>query len=220
MFGMCSAPDERLAESGRQMTFRFLGALAILCISMAEVHADIFMYTDDSGTPSFSDVPNDARYRLYMHTGQPHIQADAPQRASSIANRNRAIFNAEVKRAASFYRVDEALLHAVITAESGYNAHIVSRKGAVGLMQLMPATARRYQVNNSFDPSQNIHAGAKYLSSLLAQFDNNTQLALAAYNAGENNVRKYGGRIPPFPETIAYVPKVMGLYQRYRQELP
>jgi soluble lytic murein transglycosylase-like protein len=117
------------------------------------------------------------------------------------------------------YQLDEALLHAVIAAESGYNSHIVSRKGAVGLMQLMPDTAKRYKVKNSFDPAQNIHAGAQYLSSLLAQFDNNTQLALAAYNAGENNVPKYGGRIPPFPETIAYVPKVMDLYQKYRQEL-
>lgn len=202
------------------MIFRFLiGALAVLCTGLAEVRADIFMYTDDSGTPNFSDVPNDARYRLYLHTVQPHTQVEAPQRVLPADNRNRELFNAEVRRAASFYRLDEALLHAVIAVESGYNSRIVSRKGAVGLMQLMPATARRYQVSNSFDPAQNIHAGAKHLSSLLAQFDNNIQLALAAYNAGENNVRKYGGRIPPFPETIAYVPKVMDLYQRYRQEL-
>jgi soluble lytic murein transglycosylase-like protein len=115
--------------------------------------------------------------------------------------------------------LDEALLHAVIAAESDYNSRIVSSKGAVGLMQLMPATARRYKVKDSFDPAQNIHAGAQYLSSLLAQFGNDIPLALAAYNAGENNVRKYRGRIPPFPETMAYVPKVMGLYQRYRQAL-
>ena len=197
----------------------FLGVLAVLCIGMAEVRADIFVYTDDNGTPNFSDVPNDARYRLFMHTGQSRAQVDAPQRVLPVNNKNREMFTAEVKRAASFYRLDEALLLAVIAAESGYNSRIVSSKGAVGLMQLMPDTARRYKVKNSFDPAQNIHAGAKHLSGLLAQFDNNIQLALAAYNAGENNVRKYGGRIPPFPETIAYVPKVMDLYQRYRQEL-
>lgn len=195
-----------------------LGVLAGLCIGIADARADIFVFTDDTGTPHFSDVPSDSRYRLFMHAKQSDVHVDAPQRAPSVYIRNREIFTPEIKRAASFYQLDEALLHAVIAAESGYNSHIVSRKGAVGLMQLMPDTARRYKVKNSFDPAQNIHAGAQYLSSLLAQFDNNIQLALAAYNAGENNVRKYGGRIPPFPETIAYVPKVMDLYQRYMQE--
>lgn len=196
-----------------------LGVLTGLGIGIADAQADIFMFTDDSGTPHFSDVPSDSRYRLFMHTEQSDAHVDAPQSTPSVNRRNREIFTPEVKRAASFYQLDEALLHAVIAAESGYNSRIVSSKGAVGLMQLMPATARRYNVKNSFDPAQNIHGGAQYLSSLLAQFANNIPLALAAYNAGENNVRKYGGRIPPFPETLAYVPKVMGLYRGYRQEL-
>jgi soluble lytic murein transglycosylase-like protein len=193
--------------------------LGVLCIGIADARADIYMFTDDRGTPNFSDVPSDSRYKLFRHFEQSEAHVDAPpQTAPSINSRNRKIFTPEIKRAASFYQLDEALLHAVITVESGYNSHVVSRKGAVGLMQLMPGTARRYKVTNSFDPAQNIHAGARYLSSLLVQYDNNIQLALAAYNAGENSVHKYGGRIPPFPETIAYVPKVMGLYQRYRQE--
>lgn len=196
-----------------------LGLLVCLCAATNEVRGDIYMFTDDRGTPNFSNVPNDARYKLFIHAEQPDAHVGAPQKVPSAYSRNREIFTPEVKRAASFYQLDEALLHAVIAVESGYNSHIVSKKGAVGLMQLMPDTARRYKVKNSFDPAQNIHAGAQYLSSLLTQFDNNIPLALAAYNAGENNVRKYGGRIPPFPETIAYVPKVMGLYQRYRQEL-
>lgn len=194
------------------------GMLAGSCITIADAQADIFVFTDESGTPHFSDVQSDARYRLFMQMEQPGAHVEAPQNAQLVYSRNRAIFTPEIKRAALFYQLDEALLHAVITVESGYNSRIVSNKGAVGLMQLMPGTARRYKVTNSYDPVQNIHAGARYLSSLLAQFDNDIQLALAAYNAGENNVRKYGGRIPPFPETLAYVPKVMSLYQSYRQQ--
>ncbi len=196
-----------------------LGVLAGLCIGNADAGADIFTFTDDNGTPHFSDVASDPRYRLLTHAEQAVIHVETPPRAPSLYGRNREMLTPEVKKAASYYQLDEALLHAVIAAESGYDPRIVSRKGAVGLMQLMPETARRYHVKNSLDPIQNIGAGAQHLSNLLAMFNNNVQLALAAYNAGENNVRKYGGRIPPFPETMAYVPKVLGLYERYRQEL-
>jgi soluble lytic murein transglycosylase-like protein len=196
-----------------------LGVLIGLCIGIADARADIFVFTDDAGTPHFSDVPSDSRYKLLIRGEQPEAQVISPQKSQSVYSKNRDIFAPEIKRAAAFYQLDEALLHAVIAVESGYNSRVVSRKGAVGLMQLMPKTANRYKVKNSFDPAQNIQAGAQYLSNLLVQFDNNIQLALAAYNAGENNVHKYGGRIPPFPETIAYVPKVMDLYQRNRQAL-
>jgi soluble lytic murein transglycosylase-like protein len=192
------------------------GMLAVLCMGIADARADIFTFTDDSGIPQFSDVRSDPRYKLFLHVQQ---DVDAPQSAQSINSRKREIYSGEIRRAASLYHLDERLLHAVIAAESGYSARIVSSKGAMGLMQLMPETARRYKVTNSFDPAQNIDAGAQYLSSLLAQFDNNIPLALAAYNAGENNVRKYGGRIPPFPETLVYVPKVMNLYRKNMQGL-
>jgi soluble lytic murein transglycosylase-like protein len=119
---------------------------------------------------------------------------------------------AEVARAED---VDEALLHAVITAESGYNPNAVSQKGAAGLMQLMPGTAKRYAVKDSFDPVQNIRGGARYLRDLMRRFDNDMELVLAAYNAGENAVVKYGRRIPPYRETLDYVPKVLRLYQRF-----
>jgi soluble lytic murein transglycosylase-like protein len=112
--------------------------------------------------------------------------------------------------------LDPALLHAVIATESGYITNAVSRKGALGLMQLMPDTARRYGVTDPFNPAQNIQAGTQHLNSLLKRFDNNLFLALAAYNSGESNVVKYGTRIPPFPETQAYVPKVMRLYRKYQ----
>jgi soluble lytic murein transglycosylase-like protein len=88
----------------------------------------------------------------------------------------------------------------------------------MGLMQLMPETAQRYGASDPFDPGQNIRVGAEYLSNLLQRFGNNLPLALAAYNSGESNVVRYGGRIPPFPETVAYVPKVIRLYRQYQLE--
>ena len=110
---------------------------------------------------------------------------------------------------------DPGLLHAVIRAESGYNSRALSNKGASGLMQLIPDTARRYGVSNIFDPVENINGGARYLKDLLAMFNNNMELALAGYNAGENAVIRAGHRVPNYPETMAYVPKVIGFYKTY-----
>lgn len=196
MLRMFNAPE--LSKVRGSIWYSFLGVLVGLCIGLADARADIFMFTDESGIEHFSDVPSDSRYRLFIHSELPGVNVDAPQRALSVNSRGRDLFTPEIKRAASFYKLDEALLHAVIAAESDYNPQSVSRKGAVGLMQLMPDTARRYKVKDSFDPAQNIHAGAQYLSTLMVQFDNNIPLALAAYNAGENNVRKYGGHVPHF----------------------
>lgn len=105
--------------------------------------------------------------------------------------------------------VSPALLHAVIAAESNYDVHAVSSRGAMGLMQLMPATAKRFGAVDPFDPEQNIAAGASYLKWLMAMFRDDLELVLAAYNAGEQAVIKAGRRIPPYPETQAYVKKVM-----------
>jgi soluble lytic murein transglycosylase-like protein len=112
-------------------------------------------------------------------------------------------------------QVDPALLHAVITVESGYNARALSPKGAVGLMQLMPDTARRYAVSDIWDPVENLRGGARYLRDLLGMFNDNLTLAVAAYNAGEKAVIRHGHRIPPYSETQNYVPKVLGFYSRY-----
>jgi soluble lytic murein transglycosylase-like protein len=113
--------------------------------------------------------------------------------------------------------VDSALVHAVISAESGYNKSAVSRTGARGLMQLMPATAERYGVQNIMDPTENIIGGVKYLRDLLALFQGNLELAVAAYNAGENAVIRYGNRVPPYAETLGYVPKVLAYYRKFQQ---
>ena len=106
------------------------------------------------------------------------------------------------------------LLHAIIAVESAYDARAVSSKGAQGLMQLMPATAQRFGVLDPFDPHENVRAGARYLKALMAQFNGDLKLTLAAYNAGESAVVRYGNRVPPFAETQKYVPKVMARLQR------
>ncbi|MEO8203253.1 MAG: lytic transglycosylase domain-containing protein [Betaproteobacteria bacterium] len=125
-------------------------------------------------------------------------------------------YTRHIKLAARATKVPAALIRAVITAESAFNPYALSSTGAVGLMQLMPDTAARYGVKNRMDPSQNILGGARYLSDLMRLFNNNMRLTIAAYNAGEGAVLKYGRKIPPYPETVAYVPKVLMYYKRYR----
>jgi soluble lytic murein transglycosylase-like protein len=114
--------------------------------------------------------------------------------------------------------IDSALLMAMIEVESGGNPQAVSPKGATGLMQLMPGTGQRHGASNLFDPRQNVAAGARYLRELTRQFGE-LPLALAAYNAGEGAVQKYGGHIPPYAETMSYVPKVIARYRWYRAAL-
>jgi soluble lytic murein transglycosylase-like protein len=125
-------------------------------------------------------------------------------------------FSPIVARAARMHGVDEALVHAVIFAESSYDPDAISPAGATGLMQLMPATAAQYGVRDLFDPAQNVSGGTRLLRDLLARFDGNVELALAAYNAGAYAVVRAGNRIPPHPETAAYVPKVIDYYRHFR----
>ncbi|MBB5015165.1 lytic transglycosylase domain-containing protein [Rehaibacterium terrae] len=131
---------------------------------------------------------------------------------------NTSAFAAEVAKAASEFGVDEALVRAVMHAESAFNPNARSHKGAQGLMQLIPATAERFGVADPFDAAQNIRGGVEYLAWLLRRFDGNTTLATAAYNAGEGAVDRYGG-VPPFAETQRYVERVAILFDRYRSRL-
>lgn len=128
---------------------------------------------------------------------------------------NRRAFRAEIQAVAESFTIDEALIRAIIHAESAYQPDALSPKGAQGLMQLMPATQAELEVADVFDPLSNIEGGTRYLSQLLGQFDGNVELAAAAYNAGPGAVNQYGG-IPPYRETKEYVRRVKILYRRYR----
>jgi len=128
-------------------------------------------------------------------------------------------FRSLIEQAAQRHHLDTALLAAVVHVESGGNPQAVSPAGAQGLTQLIPATAQRFGVRDLFDPAQSLDGAAKYLRGLLGQFGGDVSKALAAYNAGEGNVKKYGG-IPPFAETQAYVPAVLAAYDTYRQPQP
>ena len=134
-----------------------------------------------------------------------------PRRSWRFSEQSQPLFQSKYNEiiiaAARQFDVDAALVSAVIKAESDYNPRIVSHKGARGLMQLMPATAKRFGVTNSFDPHENIHGGTRYLRWLLKKFDGNADLAVAAYNAGEGNVWKYDG-VPPFRETVNYINRI------------
>jgi soluble lytic murein transglycosylase-like protein len=168
-----------------------------------------------AATPARFEAPtnDDARQSVVFQPGGP-LPTSVTASSSSVASRvmGLAPMVDEIARAAN---MDTALLMAVIDVESGGNPQAVSPKGATGLMQLMPETGARHGASNLFDPRQNIAAGARYLHQLMQQFGD-LQLALAAYNAGEGAVQKYGGQIPPYAETMNYVPRVIARYWHYR----
>ncbi len=132
--------------------------------------------------------------------------------AASAADLHR-LYNPIIKKVAGKYRIDPELVHVVIRAESNYDSFAISDKGAMGLMQLMPATAEQYGVGNVFDPAQNIEGGVRYLRDLVRLYNGQTKLVLAAYNAGQEAVRRYKG-IPPYPETKAYIAGIMRNYKK------
>jgi soluble lytic murein transglycosylase-like protein len=190
-------------------------AILILAVAAAPdfARADVFSFTDANGVAHFSNVPADSRYKLLVATPS-ELAAPAAKGPSINWLARSAEYDGVIRLAAKDATIQAALVRAVIVVESGFNPRAVSKKGAIGLMQLQPATAKRYGVKNIYDPEQNVRAGAHYLKDLLARFDSNLELALAAYNAGEEAVERYGRHVPPFRETLAYVPSVMKVYQR------
>lgn len=216
-----------LDATGPKCLLRTLGAIAMFAAGLAFVpgaYADIYAFVDADGVFHFSDTRIDARYKLFLR--EPAVK---PRSADAAGPAHNATTGARLKESATRYQaqiadaargaqVDPQLIHAVITVESGYNPAAVSPKGATGLMQLMPETARRYGATNTFDAGQNLRAGAKYLRDLLEMFSDDLKLALAAYNAGENAVIRHGNRIPPYAETQAYVPRVLARYEALKRE--
>jgi soluble lytic murein transglycosylase-like protein len=179
------------------------------------VHADIYRFDDEEGIVHFTDAPTDRRFKIFMRD----LQKDKRLRTKLrfAASVNPAEYDQIISTCADKYGVSPSLVKAVIHAESGYNPNAVSSKGASGLMQLMPDTARSLNVGNTFDPRDNVEGGVKYLRFLLDTFRGDVSLALAAYNAGLGKVARYGG-IPPYAETRTYVNRVLSYMQSYQAD--
>lgn len=209
-----------------------LGGLGALC-SMAAAQAGERIYISPTavGLPSYSHEPDGPASELYLTLADPparprqHLPLPGLRPRASAPGAYAGLITPTVHQllaaASRAYGVPLALLMAVMHAESNFNPQARSPVGAIGLMQIMPPTGARYGVRSGLaEPANNIDVGARYLKDLLELFKGDMQLAVAAYNAGEGAVLKYGRRIPPYAETRAYVPKVMQLYERYLGQSP
>lgn len=184
--------------------------LAAVLPACPPAHAgSLFGFVDDGGVAHFSDFASTTRHKRLF--GDRDARAPTSRRAPAPS----AQLHGQVIRIASEHGLDPALVLAVVATESAFNPRARSPKGAVGLMQLMPDTARRMGVTDPLDPEANLRGGVRYLAMLLDMFDD-LALALAAYNAGEGAVIRHGRNIPPYPETLAYVPKVMRHYADFQ----
>ncbi len=181
-----------------------LVAAALVTVGAPVANAQIYVWRDAAGHMVLSDSPR---------TDGGEVQTFAVPRATGVKvtrppDRKSARFDPIIDQHAAAEGISPDLVRAVIQVESAFNPHAVSVKGAMGLMQLMPATATELGVRNPFDPAENIGGGVRYLKRLLARFDQKVELALAAYNAGAGAVEKYGQKVPPYPETRDYVKKI------------
>jgi len=181
----------------------------ILLLLVTGAAADIYRYVDADGVVHFTNDPPTKKFKLYRReTIAIKPKSAGPAIPSSLGN--------IIRHYSEKYSLEEGLVHAVIKAESNYNATAVSKKGALGMMQLMPGTARLLKVDNPLDPAENIGGGSRYLRQMLDEFNGNLDFAIAAYNAGPNAVRRHGG-IPPYEETRTYVKRVKQYLSTYRQ---
>ena len=186
--------------------------LAVFIISIFPAfnfaHADIYKYVDNEGVLHLTNVPSipSAKYVLILRE----------KRILFRSNIDIKRFDQIITKMAEKYKIDSALIKAVIKAESNFDHQAISRVGAQGLMQLMPATASQLQVEDAFHPEKNIEGGVRYLKYLLNNYRGNLVLALAAYNAGEKTVAKYNNNIPPYRETRNYVKKVLSYYNSFK----
>jgi soluble lytic murein transglycosylase-like protein len=183
--------------------------LTALC-SSATAGDRVYHYHGDDGVPLFTDKKlRGTRLVSVKYYGRPTAVSTCNQNRAAVKKRIRT-YQPHIQAMAERYNVDTDLIKAVIVTESCFNPKAVSPVGAQGLMQLMPATARMLGVSDPFDPAQNIAGGVRYLRMMLDEFQQNRKLALAAYNAGPNAVKKYG-RVPPFRETQRYVKKILAM---------
>ena len=215
--------------------------VVIFCSKPAEA-TELFSFVDERGVIHLTDRPRDSRYRLirFGRSAEKQVQrarivrlpvvndtlvrpisrpSQPSKRTVPPPEWRKVQYDPIISAAARRNGLSSALLRSVIRAESNFDPNAVSPKGAVGLMQLMPDTARMVGVWDSTDPEANIHGGARFLAKLLKRFDNDLELSLAAYNAGPETVVKYGRAIPPYPETQRYVDRVLRYYREYRQTM-
>ena len=202
----------RLHKVGHKAVLLILVGL----LGMQSLYAQMYKFTDKDGIVHYTNVKpagqkNVKTFSFPCYASDPKCN----QLDWEKIPLNRQAFDDEIRAAAQVFTVDDSLIRAIIHAESAYQPEALSPRGAQGLMQLMPATQKELQIDDVFDPISNIEGGTLYLSQLLNQFDQDVDLAAAAYNAGPGAVREYGG-IPPYKETREYVRRVKILYRRYR----
>jgi len=205
----------------QHIRLRVAGVLLLACVGFVQpLYAEIYRFTDKDGMVHYTNIKpvsqtNVKTFSFPCYVSDPKCQQLDWERIPL----NRLAFSEAIEATAEVFSIEESLIRAIIHAESAYQPEALSPQGAQGLMQLMPATQKELQIKNIFDPVSNIEGGTRYLASLLKEFNQNIDLATAAYNAGPGAVHKYGG-IPPFKETREYVRRVKILYRRYDRSNP
>jgi len=197
------------------MAAAYLAGALMLAVGTTTVRADVWKLVDRNGVVNLSDRPMGPGSELLVRGKKRVKKANATgKHTTRYSKDNEKRYTGLIDGVSRELSLDRNLIHAVVRAESAYDPNAVSRAGAVGLMQLMPETAKLYGVRNARDPAQNVYAGVLHLRKLIQRF-NDLALALAAYNAGENAVVDYGYKVPPYPETRNYVRKVLTFYRQY-----
>lgn len=205
----------------------------VLSVYLVNASADIYGFMDSSGRAHFSDTRQNAKYQLFkrepaagfrggpkLDTVQGFFKMRLPDvTLPELAPGVMAQYERAIRAASHLTNLDESLLRAIIAAESRFDAKARSPRGAIGLMQVTPDMAKQYGVRNLYDPTENIKAGAMYLRDLMRLFNDNLNLTIAAYNAGHNAVLRFGNRIPPYPETQLFVPRVLAYYRKYQEKI-
>jgi len=188
--------------------------LFALFFIVSTASSDIFKYIDENGVTCYTDAPLGKKNQKVIDEKSNKVVPDKKKVEKSLAAN--ADYSSYVQKSARKYEIEPELIHAVIRTESNGNHRAVSKKGAMGLMQLMPSTASDMNVGNPFNPEENIDGGTRYLRYLIEKFNGNLTLAIAAYNSGPKTVEKYGN-VPPISETRQYVNRVLALYSGKRQ---
>ncbi|RMG43742.1 MAG: DUF4124 domain-containing protein [Candidatus Dadabacteria bacterium] len=204
----------RINIKHKALLYIIAAACVLLLFQQYAVAGPIYVYRQADGTVHFSSKPPPAGVSARVFTAKSARFSVYRSRSSGPRRLYISKYRAIINRSAREFGLETALIRAVIHAESGFRPSAVSPKGALGLMQILPVNLRRLGIKDPFSPVQNIRGGTRYLANLIRKYNGNLKLALAAYNAGEDAVRKYKG-IPPYRETVNYVKKVLSLRQRY-----